>query len=110
MIKVYGYSDDNLVLDGAPYPADEIGCYDQVVEIEFSDGTNIRAGYSKPNLAVWWIRVDKHGSAEQRLTICNDEDADPYSDAFEIEADIVRYRLCSYGSSVPGDWIDVVNE
>ena len=30
MIKVYGYSDDNLVIEGAPYPNDEISCFDKL--------------------------------------------------------------------------------
>lgn len=50
MIKVYGCSDDNLELDGAPYPADEIGCFDSTVEVRFSDGTRIKAGYPKKKL------------------------------------------------------------
>ena len=29
MIKIYGYSDDNLVVEGAPYPADEIDCFEK---------------------------------------------------------------------------------
>ena len=56
MIKVYGYSDDNLVLDGAPYPADEIGCFDSTVRVRFSDGTMIEAGYPKDYGAIWWIK------------------------------------------------------
>ena len=92
MIRVYGYSDDNLVLDGAPYPADEIDCFDQDVVVDFDDGTQIRAGYSKPNLGVWYIKVERQGTAKQKLTECFDEDAELYSDVFEIEAKYVKHR------------------
>ena len=91
--KVYGYSDDNLVIDGAPGSADEIGCFDSEVTVGFSDGTLIKAGYSKPDLAVWWIKVIEKGSATQKLTECFDEDADPYSDVFEIDADYVWHEV-----------------
>lgn len=92
MVRVYGYSDDNLVLDGAPYPADEIGCFEQDVIVFFDDGTRIRAGYCKPNLGVWYIKVEKQGTAKQKLTECFDEDSPLYSDVFEIEANYVRHR------------------
>lgn len=92
MIRVYGYSDDNLVLDGAPYPADEIDCFEQDVIVDFDDGTQIRAGYSKPNLDVWYIKVEKQGTAKQELTECFDEDAELYSDIFEIDAKYVKHR------------------
>ena len=47
MIKVYGYSDDNLVIEGAPYPYDEISCFERIVRIAFTDGTIIDAWYGK---------------------------------------------------------------
>ena len=87
MTKVYGYSDDILVIEGAPYPADEVGCYDSTVEVRFSDGTLIKAGYPKDNKAIWWIKVLEKGTAPQTLTECNDEDVEIYSDIFEIDAD-----------------------
>ena len=93
MIKVYGYSDDNLVLDGAPYPADEIGCFDSTVEIRFSDGTRIKAGYPKDKAAIWWIKVLEKGTAPQTLTECDDEGAEIYSDVFEIDADYVWHEV-----------------
>ena len=88
MIKVYGYSDDNLVID-----EDEIGCFNQTVEVRFSDGTVIQAGYPKKNKAIWYINVLKKGIAKQILTMCDDENADVYSDIFEIDADYVSHEL-----------------
>ena len=92
MIKVYGYSDDNVDVDGAPYPADEIDCYDSKVQIRFSDGTLIEIEYGKNGLAIWKITILEKGMAKQILTECNDENADIYSDIFEIDADYVWHK------------------
>lgn len=89
MIKVYGCSDDLVEVDGADYPYDEIGCYDMDVILWFDDGTTIKIGYPKKDVAVWWIKVLKQGTGEQTLTICEDEDANIYSDIFEIDANLV---------------------
>ena len=93
MIEVYGQSDDILVLDGAPYPADEIGCYNSNVMVSFSDGTVIEAGYPKYGKAVWWIQVRKKGTAQQMLNECDDEDAEIYSDVFLIDAELSRWEV-----------------
>ena len=93
MIKVYGYSDDILELDGAPYPADEIGCFDSTVEVRFSDGTLIKAGYPKKGAGIWRIKVLEKGNAPQKLIECNNEDAEIYSDIFEIDADYVYHEV-----------------
>jgi hypothetical protein len=91
MTKVYGYSDDNLVIEGAPYPADEIGCFDCEVKVRFSDGTLIKAQYGKDNKGIWGIEVIEKGTAAQKLIECFDEDAELYSDVFEIDADYVSH-------------------
>lgn len=93
MIRVYGYSDDNLEVEGAPYPNDEISCFERIVRIGFTDGTIIDAWYGKKGQAIWTIEVIEKGTARQTLTICEDEDADIYSDVFEIEADFQGYQL-----------------
>lgn len=93
MTKVYGYSDDNLVVEGAPYPNDEISCFDRIVRIAFTDGTIIEAWYGKKGQAIWTIEVIEKGTARQTLTICEDEDADIYSDVFEIDADFAGHEL-----------------
>lgn len=93
MVKVYGYSDDLVAIEGGKYKEDEIGCYDSDVRIRFLDGTAIRVGYSKENLAVWWIEVEKAGTAEQSLVECNDENARPYSDIFCIDSEIKSHSV-----------------
>lgn len=93
MLKVYGYSDDILDIDGAPYPADEIGCFNSTVKVKFADGTLIEAGYGKDNKAIWRIKVLEKGPAPQKLTECDDENAEIYSDVFEIVADYVWHEV-----------------
>jgi hypothetical protein len=93
MVKVYGCSDDLVEIENSTYKEDEIGCYGSDVRIRFLDGTVIRVGYSKPNLAVWWIEVEKQGTANQTLTICEDEEADIYSDIFEIDSEIKSHSV-----------------
>lgn len=93
MTKIYGASDDLVEIEGSTYKEDEIGCYEHDVRIRFFDGTVIRVGYPKEGLAVWWIEVEKQGTAEQKLTICEDEDARIYSDVFEIDSEIKSHSV-----------------
>lgn len=99
MVKVWGESDDILVVQGAPIPAEEIDCYDEDVIVDFDDGTQIRAGYGKPDgSGVWYVNVIKKGTAEQKLKECFDEDAEIYSDVFEIDAKYVSHRTVEHDS------------
>lgn len=93
MVKVYGASDDLVEIENTKYKEDEIGCYDHDVRIRFLDGTIIRVGYPKDGLAIWWVEIEKQGTAEQKLTICDDEDARIYSDIFEIESEIKSHSV-----------------
>lgn len=87
MIKVYGCSDDLVEVEGAEYPYDEIGCFEHDVILEFTDGTIIRVGYPKMDMAVWWIKVIADGSGSWGLEHCDDEDAEIYSDVFVINGE-----------------------
>ena len=95
MVMVYGYSDDNVEIEGSSYPDNEIGCFDSNVRINFADGTQILVGYPKEdkNLAVWWIKVEKEGAAKHSLDICMDEDADTYSDIFTIDSEVISHEV-----------------
>ena len=93
MVKVYGCSDDLVEIEGSAYKEDEIGCFQSDVRIRFVDGTIIRVGYSKENLAVWWIEVEKTGTARHVLEVCSNEDADPYSDVFTIDCEIKSHSI-----------------
>ena len=93
MVKVYGYSDDLVEIEGSVYKENEIECYDKDVRIRFVDGTVIRVGYSKKDIAVWFIEVEKKRTAKQFLEICEDENADIYSDVFEIDSEILSHSV-----------------
>ena len=93
MVRVWGYSDDLCAIDGSKYKENEIGCFERDVRIRFLDGTIIRIGYPKYGAAIWWIEVEHKGTAEQRLSICDDEDADIYSDVFEIDSEIKSHHV-----------------
>ena len=96
MVKVYGASDDLVEIENSEYKEDEIGCYDHDVRIHFLDGTVIRVGYSKDGLAIWWIEIEKQGTAEHKLIICDDEDARIYSDIFEIDSEIKSHSVIKH--------------
>lgn len=97
-IKIFGRSDDLVEIENSQYKKDEIDCYDSDVRIRFVDGTVIRIGYPKKTLlrdfiAIWWIEVEKKGTAYSKLTLCEDENAEIYSDIFEIEAEIKSHSV-----------------
>ena len=90
MIRIYGYSDDIVVIEGSKYKYSEIDCFDKDVKIWFKNGTEIKCGYGKQNLAVWYINIE---SGSGNLTVCNDENSEIYSDIFEIDSEIVNHEV-----------------
>ena len=93
MIKIRGVSDDLVEIYDSCYREDEFGCWKKDVRIRFLDGTIIRVGYPKDGKAIWWIEVEKQGTAKQALTICDDVNADVYSDIFEIDSEIKSHSV-----------------
>lgn len=93
MVRVYGYSDDIVCIEGSKYKENEIDCYDKDIEIEFTDGTIINIGYGKNDLAIWYICVKKYGSASYNHIVCEDENSEIYSDIFEIESEIKYHKI-----------------
>lgn len=91
MTRVYGCSDDLVIIEHADGRVEEIDCYDKDVRILFEDDTGIRVGYPKPGFAVWYFEAERWGSADSYVKRCWHEDADPYSDVFVIESDVVAY-------------------
>jgi hypothetical protein len=87
MAKVYGYSVDIVCIEHIEGGCTEIDCFDKDVRIKFEDGTVIRVGYPKDGMAVWWIEIEEEGSAYSEVEICEDEDTNPYSDVFVIDAE-----------------------
>ena len=88
MSKVYGASDDIVVIEDSNGTCHEIDYHYGVdtVVIMFEDETIIRIGYGKNDKGIWWIKIVDKGSAAHKLTECDDEDAEIYSDVFEIES------------------------
>lgn len=87
-VKIYGESDDLIEIENDKN-YDEIDCFDQTTTIWFSDNTIIEVKYGKDGKGIWEIKEIQGGHAPRQLTPCYDEDADVYSDIFEIEAEIV---------------------
>lgn len=97
MVRVYGYSDDIVYIEGSKYKENEIYCYDKDIEIEFTDGTIINIGYGKNDLAIWYICVKKYGSESYNHIVCEDENSEIYSDIFEIESEIKYHKIVNKG-------------
>lgn len=93
MAKVYGYSDDIVVIEHLEGGSTEIDCYNKNVVITFDDGTVITIGYGKEKLAVWWIRIDQAGTTDPDLIICDDDEAAIYSDILVIDAEVVSWEV-----------------
>jgi hypothetical protein len=91
MVKVYGYSDDLVIVEG-PNPK-EIECYRKQTKIFFEDGTIIKVQYPKRNIGVWEIELIEKGKAPFSLSVCNDENARIYSDVFTIDARIKDFTV-----------------
>ena len=96
MVRIYGCSDDLIEIDGSKYD-NEIGCNynNPKVRMWFEDGTVIRVSYGKKDLAIWDIVIEEVGTARFDLWVCNDEDAEIYSDIFEIDSEIIRHENIS---------------
>lgn len=88
MIKISGYSDDVVEIEGSTLWDDEIDAYDQDVIIYFCDGTILRMTYD----GAWKAVAEKEGTAKHTIEklIRNN---DYYSDLFTIETDkIINVR------------------
>jgi hypothetical protein len=94
MTKVYGASDDLIEIEGSI--KDEIGCYDEIVTIKFSDGTKATIKYCKEHnneiIGVWEIKVIEKGTSFIELQECFDEDAEIYSDVLVLDDKVRFYK------------------
>ena len=93
MVRIYGASDDLVEIENSKYKENEIGCYNSSVRIWFKDGTIILVGYPKPDMGVWWIKIEKAGTATFIIDYCENEDAMIYSDTFEIDSEIEKHEI-----------------
>lgn len=81
--KVYGTSDDLIELEGDV--RGEVGYYGSGPEepgtLFFSDGTVLDVWYGKKDHeGVWAVNPRRAGPLFDRVDVCTDEDATPYSD------------------------------
>jgi hypothetical protein len=81
--KIYGASDDLVEFEGDV--SGEVGHYgsdddDHGVLLVCSDATVLEVKYGKGGEGIWEIKALKIGSLFDRIDICTDADADPYSD------------------------------
>ena len=81
--EIYGASDDLIEFEGDV--RGEVGCYgtdmdDDKPHVICSDGTILRVYYGKDDKAIWAVELVERGSLFDRIDLCTDEDADPYSD------------------------------
>lgn len=91
--KVYGTSDDLVEIEGDV--RGEVNSYgtddrDKGVLLMMSDGTLLEVKYGKAGMAVWGIMLIKPGTLFDRIDICTDENADPYSDVAHFRDGLVH--------------------
>ena len=81
--KIYGSSDDLIEIEGDI--DEEIGNYgtdDRETGnlLAFSDGTILDVKYGKPTGGIWAITLLRKGDLFDKIVVCEDEEAKPYSD------------------------------
>lgn len=99
-IKVYGASDDLCIIDGAPYPDDEVGCFESDCVIELSDNTVIRVSYGYGSSGVWEIKVLRSGQVPYELKKCPRDEDNNYSDVFTSMANYKQHYVVDRGVDV----------
>ena len=87
--KVFGYSDDVLYIESDEVNK-EIDCFEEDVEVYFSDGTVILFTYTSEGL--WKCEVTNVGTALYEVIEADNAYSDNYSDIFYIHADFKRYE------------------
>jgi hypothetical protein len=91
---IFGSSDDLIEAEGE-YEG-EYGAYDpdpqNPVFLKCDDGTELTISYGKIvngiEIGVWAINILKKGTLFDRLDLCNDQDAEIYSDIVYLKAGI----------------------
>lgn len=89
MTNVRGYSDDLVYIESNSV-ATEVPCEpNEVIEIEFEDGTVIHVRYGV-RYATWWINVIRRGTTAATLELCAAHDEAVYSDSFTIDSKVKK--------------------
>ena len=89
--KVYGASDDLIEFEGEF--SGEVGAYgtdddEHGVLVIVSDGTVLEVKYGKNDDGIWEVKLVRKGSLFIGIDLCDDEDADPYSDVANFAAGV----------------------
>lgn len=93
--KIYGASDDLIEFEG-DLRGEASGGSQQGALVALSDGTILLVNYGKPVLGgVWAITVLRKGDLFERLDVCEDEDADLYSDVAHFRDGKLRAWVAS---------------
>jgi len=94
--RVYGASDDLIEFEGdfqgeaaGRGSGDDLG-----ILVLMSDGTVLECKYGKDKRAIWAIAVLRKGAKFDRVEVCVDEDADPYSDVVHFH-DGIRWAYAA---------------
>ncbi len=74
--EAYGCSDDLVEVDGDV--RGEVGCYNSSPLLVFSDGTVLSFEYAKTG--IWKCTTHRSGELLERVDVCDDPDAERYSD------------------------------
>ena len=98
MTKIYGASDDLIEFDGDV--RGEVGAsrtddrpYGDLIVC--SDGTILEVKYGKNDDAIWEVKVRHKGALLKTVDLCDDADADPYSDVAHFEDGLKWAYTCS---------------
>jgi len=91
--KIYGGSDDLIEIKGDIN--EEIGNYGTDERnsgnlLAFSDGTILDVKYGKPQGGIWAITLLSRGELFDRIVVCDNEDADIYSDVAHLKDGITH--------------------
>jgi hypothetical protein len=102
--KVYGCSDDLIELEGdvtgevgyiTPDDAEEgdmgggAGCL-----LVFDDGTMLAVKYGKAGEGIWAITTVRKGKLFVKVDVCDDSEADPYSDVAHFKDGLKKVWAC----------------
>jgi hypothetical protein len=90
--KIYGYSNDNVEVEGGP-AAGDYWCYDtddseHGVLLTCSDGTVLEAKYGKGQMGIWGVTLIRKGDMFDRIDQCEDEDAKIHSDVAHFTGEL----------------------
>ena len=84
MIKISGYSDDLIEIEGAVN--EEIDSFDKDTYIECEDDTIVRMSYIN---GIWKAFVSK-GTADALVTRLKDRDGDDYTDEVVVNVNAIK--------------------